>query len=50
VIARDWYRILGYKVTEDGSCKECGAAIAGRFEQFKKPFGPTRIPVRLAAV
>jgi len=35
---------------EDGRCKECGAAIAGRFGQFKKPFGPRRIPVRLAAV
>jgi len=49
-IARDWYRILDYSVTEDGRCKKCGGAIAGRFEQFKKPFGPRRIPVRLAAV
>ncbi len=48
-ITRDWYRILDYDVTEDGRCKKCGGAIAGRFERFKKPFGPRRIPVRLAA-
>lgn len=49
VIARDWHRILNYRVTEDGRCKECGGAIAGRFEAFKKAFGPRRIPVRLSA-
>jgi pyruvate formate lyase activating enzyme len=47
VIARDWHRILNYRVTEDGRCKECGGTIAGRFEAFKKAFGPRRIPVRL---
>src|SRR5258708_36991249 len=50
VIARVWYRILGYKVTGDGRCKECGAGIAGRFEQFNKPFGPRRSPVRVAVI
>jgi pyruvate formate lyase activating enzyme len=49
VIARDWYRILNYRVTDDGRCKECGGALAGRFEHFTKAFGPRRIPVRLAA-
>jgi pyruvate formate lyase activating enzyme len=49
VIARDWHRILNYRVTEDGRCKECGGTIAGRFEVFKKAFGPRRIPVRLGA-
>jgi pyruvate formate lyase activating enzyme len=47
VIARDWYRILDYRVTADGKCGECGAEIAGRFGEFRKPFGPRRIPVRL---
>ena len=47
VIARDWYSILDYRVTADGRCKECGGAIEGRFELFKKAFGPRRIPVRL---
>jgi pyruvate formate lyase activating enzyme len=49
VIVRDWYRILNYRLTDDGSCKECGAAVAGRYGPFGKPFGPQRIPVRLAA-
>jgi len=49
VIVRDWYSILAYKLTEDGRCKQCGAEIGGRFERFKKPFGPRRIPVRLGA-
>jgi pyruvate formate lyase activating enzyme len=47
VIERDGYRILDYRVTDDGRCKACGGAIAGRFESFKKAFGPRRIPVRL---
>ena len=49
VIERDWYRIGEYRVTEQGTCAHCGAAIAGRFGAFTKPFGPQRIPVRLAA-
>jgi pyruvate formate lyase activating enzyme len=48
VIVRDWHRILNYRVTDDGHCKECGAAIAGRYEKLGKPFGQRRIPVRLA--
>jgi pyruvate formate lyase activating enzyme len=50
VIVRDWYRILDYKLAEDGSCGHCGAAIAGRFECFdiKRAFGPKRIPVKIA--
>jgi len=54
-ITRDWYRILDYGVDydekrEDGRCRKCGGAIAGRYGEFKKPFGSRRIPVRLAAV
>jgi len=48
VIARDWHRILNYRLTEDGRCRECGGKIAGRYEKFTKAFGPRRIPVRLA--
>ena len=54
VIARDWYRILDYRIGDrignDGRCLECGGAIAGRYQKFdlKKAFGPRRIPVRLA--
>jgi pyruvate formate lyase activating enzyme len=48
VIVRDWHRILNYRVTDDGKCKECGAPLVGHFEKFGKPFGQRRIPVRLA--
>jgi len=50
VISRDWYRILSYRIGEDGRCLGCGGAIAGRYQKFdlKKAFGPRRIPVRLA--
>ena len=48
VIVRDWYDIRGYHLGEDGACSFCGARLAGRFQKFGKPFGPRRIPVRLA--
>jgi pyruvate formate lyase activating enzyme len=47
VIARDWYRINSYELTDTGVCKSCGTQIPGRFQKFGKPFGPRRIPVRL---
>ena len=49
LIERDWHRIGGYRITEAGACAHCGASIAGRFGAFSRPFGPRRIPVRLAA-
>jgi pyruvate formate lyase activating enzyme len=48
LIARDWYAIGAYHLTDEGACSHCGARIAGRFGSFGKPFGPRRIPVRLA--
>jgi pyruvate formate lyase activating enzyme len=48
VIVRDWHRILNYRVTADGRCRECGGALAGRYGAFEKPFGQRRIPVRLS--
>ena len=47
LIVRDWYRIDDYRVTPDGKCPDCGAAVAGRFETFKRAFGPRRIPVAI---
>jgi pyruvate formate lyase activating enzyme len=49
VILRDWYHIRGYHLTEAGACTYCGARLTGRYQKFGKPFGPRRIPVRLAA-
>jgi pyruvate formate lyase activating enzyme len=48
-IVRDWYHIRHYDLTPQGSCPQCGTAIAGRFEQFSEPFGARRIPIRLKA-
>jgi pyruvate formate lyase activating enzyme len=50
VVVRDWYRILNYRLTDEGRCKECGGEVAGRYERFSKPFGPRRIPVHMAMV
>jgi pyruvate formate lyase activating enzyme len=47
LIVRDWYRIDDYRVTAGGKCPDCGHALAGRFEQFKRAFGPQRIPVAI---
>jgi pyruvate formate lyase activating enzyme len=47
LIVRDWYRILDYRVSADGRCPDCGAAVAGRFEAFQGAFGPRRVPVAI---
>ena len=49
MIERDWYDIRGYHLTADGACQFCGTKLAGRYEQFRKPFGRRRIPVRIGA-
>jgi len=48
VIVRDWYDIRGYHLSDSGACLKCGTQLAGRYQKFDKPFGPRRIPVRLA--
>jgi len=45
LIVRDWYRIDDYRLTPDGKCPDCGTMIAGRYEIFKRAFGPRRIPI-----
>ena len=47
VIERDWYEILRYELSDDGRCKGCGTAIAGRFGPYGTPFGSRRIPIRM---
>jgi len=47
LIVRDWYRIEEYRVTPEGKCPDCGAAIAGRFGEFNGQFGRRRIPVAI---
>ena len=48
VIARDWYELPAYHLTDTGACTFCGTQLVGRYQKFGKPFGAKRIPVRLA--
>ncbi len=45
LIVRDWYEIKQYRLTRDGHCPDCGAAIAGHFEHFDKAYGRHRLKV-----
>jgi pyruvate formate lyase activating enzyme len=49
LIVRDWHRIESYRLRDDGTCPDCGTAIAGRFERFeaKRQFGRRRIAVHV---
>ena len=49
LVVRDWYRILGYRLTAEGRCPDCATPVAGRFGDFAGQFGRRRIPVRLDA-
>lgn len=48
VIGRDWYRITRWSLSEQGTCRQCGARIPGVFEAAPGTWGPRRRPVRLA--
>lgn len=50
LIVRDWYQINQYRLTPEGDCPDCGAAIAGRFDAQAGHFGRQRIPVAMAGV
>lgn len=47
LIVRDWHDVEHYRLTRSGTCPECLAPIAGRFEQFDRQFGRRRIPIRI---
>lgn len=49
LIVRDWYQINQYKLTENGHCPHCDAAMAGRFDQHAGNFGRKRIPIAIMA-
>ena len=48
LIVRDWYRINEYRMGKHGCCPDCGAAIAGRFDEKAGDFGRQRIPVAIS--
>jgi pyruvate formate lyase activating enzyme len=47
VVDRDWYRIDRYRLTDDGRCVACGAALSGRFDGPAGRWGPRRVPVSI---
>jgi len=50
VVRRDWYRILEYRLTDDGRCEACGTPLPGVFDGPAGRWGQRRLPVRLAHV
>ena len=47
VIERDWYEMRSWKLTGDGHCRACGAAVAGVFDGPPGEWGARRVPVEL---
>jgi pyruvate formate lyase activating enzyme len=47
LIVRDWHDIESYRLAHGGTCPDCFATIAGRFQQFDRQFGRRRIPIRI---
>ena len=47
LIVRDWYAILSYELTPEGTCPDCGTAIAGRFGSAPGSWGRRRLPVHI---
>jgi len=45
LIERDWYRMLGWRLTSDGRCQQCGTACAGVFDGAPGNWGPRRRPL-----
>jgi len=49
LIVRDWHDVVRYRVTDEGGCSHCGAALPGRYAPYEGAWGRRRIPVRIAA-
>ena len=49
LIRRDWYEILAYRVTSEGTCPECKVPLPGRFRQLDDVFGRRRFRVQIAS-
>jgi pyruvate formate lyase activating enzyme len=47
VIARDWYVLRGWGLTDDGRCADCGTPCAGVFAGPPGDWGGRRLPVRI---
>jgi len=49
LIARDWYTLERWHLTDDGSCRTCGTRCAGVFDGLPGSWGGRRQPVRIGA-
>ncbi|MEW5741351.1 MAG: AmmeMemoRadiSam system radical SAM enzyme [Myxococcota bacterium] len=49
LIVRDWYELLEYRVTPEGACPDCGAKVAGHFEEKPGAWGRKRQRVLMDA-
>ncbi len=47
LIARDWYNLRAWRLTDDGSCVGCGTPCAGVFAGAPGTWGAKRMPVRI---
>ena len=48
LIGRDWYEITAWHLTDDGKCKNCGTACAGRFDRSPGTWGSKRMPISMS--
>ncbi|MBS1186180.1 MAG: Radical [Burkholderiaceae bacterium] len=49
LIVRDWFQINRYRLAPEGKCPDCGAQLAGRYDDKPDEFGRKRIPVAINA-
>jgi len=47
LIVRDWYRILDYRLDDQGRCRRCQTPLSGRFDAQAGTFGRRRIPLHI---
>jgi pyruvate formate lyase activating enzyme len=47
LVARDWFTLGAWRLTDDGRCAACGTPCAGRFAGPPGRWGARRVPVRL---
>jgi pyruvate formate lyase activating enzyme len=50
LIVRDWYRLLQWRLTDDGRCRQCGTPCPGIFDGAPGDWGSKRRPVQLSAM
>ncbi|MBS1169259.1 MAG: Radical [Burkholderiaceae bacterium] len=47
LIVRDWFQINRYRLAPEGKCPDCGAQLAGRYDDKPDEFGRKRIPIAI---